>query len=453
VATFLTWLIGRDPKVRVMLLACTERLALETAEHVRDLFKSGWVRDVFPHAKIRKGRDRAGDYRTSEDGGLLATSIHASFTGLGGDIIVVDDPVDLSDAGNDDAIERVNEKFEAVVMSRLNDRRRGRVLVVAHRIAENDLTGHLLEEGGYRHLALPFIAKRAVTHRCGDVEWRRRRGELLRRDAYTESDVDELRRRCLTPDFSVLYQQLAYREQGVHMRPSYFEIYRGSLPERGPFIMSVDPGHTASGESCTSMQIWQRVDEMNVLRDQWLDDAGYDAVRHAFMRFFRRYRPSLILVEETGFGSSLISEFKQQAGTQIVPVRPKVSKATRIAAHAKLFKTGRILLAPDFPDLERYIREFVNFPAAGTDQVDATTQFLDFITEHGAIPSSPAQAVGAHALGATYGPEAGAPAARHASSFGPQGVRPIPLRVQEKPPTQLDWAVLARSRRGPRRRF
>lgn len=43
-------------------------------------------------------------------------------------------------------------------MSRLNDKKKGAIVLVMQRLHEEDLSGHLLAAGGWKHLCLPAIA-------------------------------------------------------------------------------------------------------------------------------------------------------------------------------------------------------------------------------------------------------------------------------------------------------
>ena len=66
-------------------------------------------------------------------------------TGRGGDIIIVDDPLKASDALSDIKRERVNDWFNDTLLSRLNDKQCGVIVVVTQRLHVHDLVGALLD--------------------------------------------------------------------------------------------------------------------------------------------------------------------------------------------------------------------------------------------------------------------------------------------------------------------
>src|SRR5437667_100928 len=79
-------------------------------------------------------------------------------------------------------IEGTIESFHGVVMSRLNDHKAGRVLIVAHRVHEHDLSADLLQSRKWTHVVLPLIATRDQIYTTTAGEWCRRAGDILRPD-------------------------------------------------------------------------------------------------------------------------------------------------------------------------------------------------------------------------------------------------------------------------------
>ena len=105
---------------------------------------------------------------------MFVTSFQAGFTGRRADVIIVDDPHDIGD--EIERIEATIETFNTVLLSRLNDRKNGRVLVIAHRVNERDLSAHLIGRRKWRHVALPLIAINDQTYETTKGLWHRKRG-------------------------------------------------------------------------------------------------------------------------------------------------------------------------------------------------------------------------------------------------------------------------------------
>ena len=89
----------------------------------------------------------------------LLVPVSGSFTGRGADLIIIDDPLKADEAQSELGRRTVNEWFATALISRLNDKRRGAIVLVMQRLHEDDLAGTLLKVGGWDHLDLPAIAE------------------------------------------------------------------------------------------------------------------------------------------------------------------------------------------------------------------------------------------------------------------------------------------------------
>jgi predicted phage terminase large subunit-like protein len=93
-------------------------------------------------------------YDNTSTGFRLATSVGGSATGEGGDRVVVDDPVNPEQARSDAERNAANTWWDETMTTRFNNARAAAVIVM-QRLHEEDLTGHLVEKGGWHHLCLP----------------------------------------------------------------------------------------------------------------------------------------------------------------------------------------------------------------------------------------------------------------------------------------------------------
>ena len=65
--------------------------------------------------RIAKDHSAVMDFATTAGGALYAVSFGGSITGRGADLIIVDDPHDIKDAGNPQQLERTIERFNGSV--------------------------------------------------------------------------------------------------------------------------------------------------------------------------------------------------------------------------------------------------------------------------------------------------------------------------------------------------
>jgi hypothetical protein len=200
------WNFGRQPSAKIMVVTYAEQLAESIARGIRGILQSGWFQEVF-QTRVAKDHSAVMDFATTAGGALYAVSFGGSITGRGADLIIVDDPHDIKDAGSPQQFQTTIERFEGLVLSRLNNRKTGKVIVIAHRVHEDDLSGHLLRQGKWTHVVLPLVAVTDAVYKTKCDRWRRRKGELLRADAFDPEHLDALKANMHNPDFEMLYQQ------------------------------------------------------------------------------------------------------------------------------------------------------------------------------------------------------------------------------------------------------
>src|SRR5246127_1531039 len=85
--------------------------------------------------------------------------VGGTLTGRGGDIIVIDDPLKPDDALSETKRLAANQWFTNTLLSRLDDKRTGAIVVVMQRVHIDDLTGFLLRQSdGWTVLKMTAIS-------------------------------------------------------------------------------------------------------------------------------------------------------------------------------------------------------------------------------------------------------------------------------------------------------
>ena len=121
--------------------------------------ENGWYRELFPGTRIGQ-KDSESEIELTARGFRLATSVGGTLTGRGGDLIIIDDPLKPDDAYSDVKRNGVNEWFKNTLISRLDDKRTGGILIVMQRVHMDDLTGFVQSlSDDWTVLSLPAIAE------------------------------------------------------------------------------------------------------------------------------------------------------------------------------------------------------------------------------------------------------------------------------------------------------
>jgi predicted phage terminase large subunit-like protein len=378
------WILAHKPSARILLLSYGQDLADKIAFSIRKIMRSDWYRHAF-RTRIEHDRAKVSDFVTLRGGGVRSLSIDGGVTGVGGDYIIIDDPVQIKHCDDKRRLDRVNGLFDDEIMNRLDNPRKGCVVIVAHRISQDDLPGYVLQKGGWKELKLPLIASRARQYEFDDgTFWERKKGELLRPDAFTEDDIARLRGSKL-PGFETLYQQNPDRNERLRLKGEHFPTFASTAaPLDLPKILSIEPGQKGGPtNSFGVVQVFAVDGEIYYLLDQWREQSSYREFRSAVWSFIKRNRPSVVLIEATGQGPALKSDIREQKGMEVVMITPANSKIERLRRHRRIIRAGRVQLSEHATWRDDFLTEAIMFPyGAHDDQIDALSQFLDWIVKH-----------------------------------------------------------------------
>src|SRR5215218_8120810 len=185
---FSAWVLGHDPSSQVMAITGAEGLSKDIAFDVRQILRSKWFREVFP-TRLRADRSGVFDFETTEGGGCFSSTIGGNFTGRRADVIVMDDVIDFDNADNREHLAWACNVFETKISTRLTDPQTGLMLNIAQRLNSDDLSGHILKQGGWESVVLPLVAPRSAKYRHGDKVWYRKKGEQLIPGFLTEQQI------------------------------------------------------------------------------------------------------------------------------------------------------------------------------------------------------------------------------------------------------------------------
>jgi hypothetical protein len=163
---FPAWCLGHEPSLQILCASYAQELADKLSRDCRRIMASPWYRRVFP-TRLSASRQAMAEFDTTAQGCRLATSVGGVPTGRGADLIVIDDPLKPEEALSEAQRRAANEWFDHTLYSRLNDKRRGASVLIMHRLHEDDLTGHVLEQETWDRLSLPALAE---TEECHSLE-------------------------------------------------------------------------------------------------------------------------------------------------------------------------------------------------------------------------------------------------------------------------------------------
>ena len=203
---YVAWVLGHDPTRRVIVVSYSADFGAELHRQFRMVINSAWYAALFP--KVKWAKDTGLEIVTTLGGGRYATSVGGTLTGRGADLIILDDPLNASEAYSEAARKRVIDWYGGTLVSRLNDKATGSIIGVMQRLHEEDLAGHLSEQGGWDCLELPAIALDDEVIPLGHgLMHCRRAGDILHPERESRAALESIRAEIGSLLFSAQYQQ------------------------------------------------------------------------------------------------------------------------------------------------------------------------------------------------------------------------------------------------------
>jgi predicted phage terminase large subunit-like protein len=374
--------LGRNPALKFICMSYSQDLAIKHASDFRRIVGSDWYRQTFGAKPPIK--DTEGEYLTSSGGFRYTTSVGGTLTGRGGDILIVDDPLSAADAMSKISRDKVNEWFTGTLMSRLDDKSRGAIVVIMQRLHPDDLSGVLLEQGGWTHVNLPAIAPADTEipisatkgHIC-------KAGTPLHEAREPLSVLNDLKRQLGTDFFNAQYLQAPVAVEGNLLKREWLK-WIDVLPTRqegDEIVQSWDTAMKAKDTSDYSVCLTFLVRNKNqyFLIDLYRDRPEFPELVRLVPSHAQHHHATAILIEDRVSGTSLIQQARANGLSGVIPMQPTTDKISRIYIQSPQLEGGSLFLPRSAPWLENLLAEYLAFPKGRyDDQIDALSQFLEW---------------------------------------------------------------------------
>jgi predicted phage terminase large subunit-like protein len=377
------FLLGQDPTKRIICVSYSNELAIKHAIDFRAVMTSAWYRRVFPKTLVGREKDTQYETMTTARGYRYATSLGGTLTGRGADLIVLDDPQKPEEALSEAMRNSAGQWFDTTLLSRLDSKSEGAVVIVMQRLHEDDLAGRLLAKGGWEHLKIAAIAEHDEKIAVGPGRVHERLASTVidpRRESL--EDLQRLRQSMGELFFSAQYQQEPIPLAGNLIKADWFEHYDIAPTQTYDdlLVISVDTAMKGSPSADFSVAtIWLARGESCYLLDLWRERVDYPDLRRAVSRLREKYSAAVLLVEDKGSGTSLIQDLRAD-NVSVIGIDPEGDKQTRVAKISAQFEAGSVFFPKNAPWLNSLKAELLGFPnVKHDDQVDSVSQALSWI--------------------------------------------------------------------------
>jgi predicted phage terminase large subunit-like protein len=386
---FPAWLLGHNPSTKIICASYAQDLADKLALDYRTLMMSQMYQGLFPATRLCSPRPTVHDFQTSRRGSRLATSVGGVLTGRGADYIIIDDPTKPEEALSEVRRRAANDWYDHTLVSRLNSKLEGCIIVIMQRLHEDDLVGHVLEQGGWRLLKFPAIAEEEERHEIdtpyGTRVYTRKAGEALHPEREPLEVLAQAREIQGEYNFAGQYQQAPAPLGGGLVKREWLHTYtQEDLPKNFELIVQSWDSANKSTElsDYTVCSTWGLKHNKLYLLDVLRRRMDYPELKREVKEQAARYQAKVILIEDRASGTQLIQELTQEGVYGVTRYTPKMDKVMRMHSVTSMMENGMVYLPEKAPWLEPYLHELVTFPRGKfDDQADSTSQALDWAKE------------------------------------------------------------------------
>jgi predicted phage terminase large subunit-like protein len=247
------------------------------------------------------------------------------------------------------------------------------------RLHQDDLAGHLREQGGWDCLA---IALDDETIPLGYGRTRLRlAGDILHPERESRAALEAIKAEIGSDAFSAQYQQLPIPPGGAMIKRHWVRRYT-QPPQRHEILQFIQSWDTAmkggpanDWSVCTT---WAQTSDFRMyLLDVWRDRVDYPTLRTTVRALYAKWKPHAVLMEDAGSATGLIQELEYDF-IDLIAVKPDRDKIARMAIASAKFEAGNIYLPEEAPWLADLEAELFAFPGSRhDDQCDSISQALN----------------------------------------------------------------------------
>ena len=368
------WMVGRNPKLKIIQATHTGELAIRFGRKAKTLIDSPDYHKIF-ETRLREDSQAAGRWETAQGGEYFAAGVGGAITGRGADLLIIDDPHSEQDAMSSTAMESAYEWYTSGPRQRLQPG--GKIVVVMTRWSTKDLTGMLVSKqkeakaDQWHVVQFPAILEdEKVPVPVWPQYWK----------------LDELEKvKATLPigKWNAQWMQNPTSEEGAIIKREWWRKWKHDwIPDLHHVIQSYDTAflkkETADFSAITTWGVFYPDNDSGpnlLLLDSVKERLEFPELRRKALEQYKYWNPETVIIEGKASGMPLTYELRQM-NIPVVNFTPSRGndKHARVNTCAPLFESGMIW-APEQNFADDVIEECAAFPHGDHDDlVDSMTQ-------------------------------------------------------------------------------
>lgn len=372
------FILGHNPSARIINVGYSQDLVNSSSRKTRQLMESTFYKNLF---ETRLGnKNTESEFNTTKNGMLFATSVCGALTGFGRNFIIIDDPIKADDVYSETIRAKVNGWYNNTLVSRLNNKVKGCIILVMQRLHMEDLTGHLLKQDGWELLSLPAIAEKDEEFiLSNNRKVGRRKGEALNPSLEPLTILENQKKIMTNYIFSAQYQQNPLPQKGNIIDFNDFGQFDNNIDlSKGVVYQSWDialkDGKDNDYSVCITAKLLKNILYIIDIRRFKVD---IYKLAEQIQDLQKLYNSSHLIIEESSVSMSLL-QYISQYKCYPYKYRPKGDKISRANDASFHIKAGKVKVLSNTSWLDEFKTEINSFPnGKHDDQIDALSQLID----------------------------------------------------------------------------
>ncbi|MHC2992069.1 hypothetical protein OB13_10860 [Pontibacter sp. HJ8] len=384
---FPAWLWVRNPSIRLISSSYAADLSIAHAVKTRDCLKSDKFERYYPGLiEFKKDSDGKSAFKNTKKGERFTTSTGGRVTGMHGDFIINDDPINPEEAESTKARKTANRFSGTTLSTRKTNKKRTVTIMVMQRLHELDPTGDWLKK------------KKSVNHIClpGELSDHVKPSRVRKYYVNGLMDVNRLDRSALDKlkedlgsyGYAGQIGQVPTPDGGGKLKKAWFgrmtweEFQVVTKGKQVVWQFDADTAYTKDQKNDpTAMMASCYIAPTLYIRDvseQWLEFPDLIKELPAFAKRNGYSSQSKIHIEPKASGKSTIQTLKRETSLNIVEApAPDADKEVRVNGISPFVEAGRVVLI-DGSYIDNFLGQCAAFPlGAHDDMVDDLVQAIE----------------------------------------------------------------------------
>ena len=367
------WMVGRNPKLKIIQATHTGELAVRFGRKAKTLIDSEEYSKIFD-TTLREDSQAAGRWETAQGGEYFAAGVGGAITGRGADLLIIDDPHSEQDAMSASAFDNAYEWYTSGPRQRMQPG--GKIVLVMTRWSKKDLTGVLLNNQkdvkGDKWEVVEFPA----------IIGNGKKKKPVWPQYWKMEELEKVKATLPVGKWNAQWMQKPTSEEGALIKREWWKKWKkDDLPDCYYIIQSYDTAflkkETADYSAITTWGVFYPTEDSKpnlILLDSVKDRFEFPELRRAALEQYKYWEPDMVIVEQKASGTPLTHELRQM-DIPVMTFTPSRGndKHVRVNTCAPLFEAG-LIWAPDMKFAEEVVEECAAFPHGDHDDlVDSMT--------------------------------------------------------------------------------